>query len=121
MKTDDSNIIGIRPDDREPDFSDDGYDGWRNEYFWNPSIEFLEKGDGDGEIVDGPIEESGFYIHAFCHPMCCRPHGPFPDEESALEWSRAWMVDRIGMTEDEKKFRRDIANDLIPKKPRDLH
>ena len=69
-----------------------------DKYYADPEIVFRRKGEtgedpqnlkfGASEWRGGPVTETGYYIIPFCHPSCCRPDGPFPDERSALEAAR---------------------------------
>ncbi len=43
---------------------------------------------GDTDVNGGPITETGWYVDPYCHPMCCRPDGPFVTYEQARDW--AW-------------------------------
>lgn len=63
------------------------------EYYSDPTIRFFLEGEEADEWVDGPVKEAGYYIMPWCTPMCCRPWGPFPDQVTAREWSRANLVE----------------------------
>ena len=62
-------------------------------HFWfaDPPVYFRKAGDTD--VRDGPITEDGWYVDPYCHPMCCRPDGPFTTEEEAREW--AWQEHEV--------------------------
>ena len=55
-----------------------------------------------GETVNGgPIIEQGWYVDPYCHPMFCRPEGPFPTEGAARKWARD-EADRIKVEDNEQ-------------------
>lgn len=43
---------------------------------------------GYAYVAGGPIHMAGYYLDPFCHPMCCRPVGPFKTEQDAAIWVR---------------------------------
>ncbi len=55
-------------------------------FFADPPIVWRNAGDTD--VNGGPITESGWYVDPYCHPMCCRPDGPFSTSDDARNW--AW-------------------------------
>ena len=63
-------------------------------WFWHPEIEFQEKGAEVG-WEDGPVTETGWYVHYMCTGGCCRPEGPYLSEESALLNSRKGVVEEL--------------------------
>lgn len=62
-------------------------------YLWDPGVYWYDVGDGENEICGGPITEAGWYIHPYCHPMCCRPEGPFATREEAHSRTRQEYFD----------------------------
>jgi hypothetical protein len=65
-------------------------------YYLDPTIEFLQTGDGDMRKPSGP----GYYIVPHCDPDCCQAFGgvsiidfgPFPTRVRARKWSRRNLV-----------------------------
>jgi hypothetical protein len=37
----------------------------------------------------GRLPRAGWYVRPYCHPMCCRPDGPFPTRAAAARWAQA--------------------------------
>ncbi len=57
-----------------------------NRWYADPPVVYRNAGDDD--VNGGPITESGWYVDPYCHPMCCRPDGPFSTADEARDW--AW-------------------------------
>jgi hypothetical protein len=69
---------------------------------WDVRIIFLRAGDGEDDIVGGPITETGWYLLPACNQwLCCRPIGPFPDQGSGCLYSRVHLVNWHSLAEDE--------------------
>jgi hypothetical protein len=58
-------------------------------YIMDPSVTWL-RAEHRG-VTGGKIQQAGFYVMPFCHPMCCRPDGPFRTKSAALAWSRSLL------------------------------
>ena len=55
---------------------------------WYADPPVLLRTSGDTDVNGGPITETGWYADPYCHPMCCRPEGPFATYDLACDW--AW-------------------------------
>lgn len=58
---------------------------------WGPEIEFAEVG-SNAYWEHGKVTETGWYVHPYCHPGCCRPDGPFATREDALLQHRRELI-----------------------------
>lgn len=63
-------------------------------------IEYLAVGERE-EMMYGPAEEAGWYLHPVCSVGCCESEGPFLTKEEAIE------ADRIRWEEIAEGARRD--------------
>jgi hypothetical protein len=58
-----------------------------DDYYFEPQIEYLEIGECE-DMLGGPAEEAGYYLHPECMMGCCHSKGPFLTKEAALEQDR---------------------------------